>query len=669
MTLFRLITVLACFWAPTTWGQTDDNVRRLISLVDYIGGDYAEAVRNGEIVNENEFLEMQNFADSALTELEKLQSILPPSEKANIRSDLDVLKFNIQQKVDVLEIRALTNAIKDRVIDSLAFETSPKHRPSLESAQVNYDQSCSSCHGPQGEGDGPASTGMEPPPRNFHDEEVMAVSSPFKFYNTLVLGVEGTSMISYRHTLSDSELWSLAFYVTGLQYGDDSSPLTRWENLPAATRSAIRESGVNLAMLARLSNRDLQDWLANKSDLGSSDIPGALEALRAAAPYLENLQKETGFNKINSFSSGTEKASDLQLVRSKIAAAKAYFEAGNLVGAEEALLDAYLQGYEKVEARLGAQNPALVSRAEQVFIAARRSAASGDKDAFGLHLEELLQVMDASREALQEQSSLTTTGEFLASLVIILREGFEAFLIIGTLLALLSKTGATHLRRWVHIGWTVAIAAGIASYFLFTHVFALSGASRETIEAIATAGAAGVLFYVSFWLLHRMERSRWERYINDSVKAATGSNGKILTLFFLSFIAVYREAAETVLFYQALVSSSTSTSAIFSGLVVGSSILLVICTAMVRYGNTLPLRQFFLVTSSVMILIAIVLSGKAVNELIEAGYLSPTSIPQVPTVSILGIYPHWESLGVQFFAIALATFLAWKSISTKNVRG
>lgn len=677
-----LAALIACTLSPSSFAAAEDeSVRRLISLVEYIGGDYTEAVRDGKIVNPDEFKEMQNFVASAAIELGKIGPRLPADATADVKGNLSALKILIEQKGDDAAIKALTKAVKNRVIDSLQFNTSPSVAPVEATARADYDKLCASCHGATGKGDGAAGKGMEPPPRNFHDEGVMAVSSPFKFYNTLVLGVEGTAMVSYVKTLSDDQLWSLAFYAAGLRHAPvvAETPEARWQTLSEPMRKAIKDAGLSLALLARASDSELEAWLNDKAHVAPADTAKALKALRIAAPYLKDVPRTAAVapsaeEPVATAASAVppthdETTKDLDLAFAKVAEAKAQFAAADFVGAESTLLDGYLQGYEGVEATVSLKDKAIVARVEQSFIAARQAARAGDQKTFSDEVSRLVTALDESRAAIAEKEPLSTSSEFLASLVIILREGFEAFLIVGALLTLLTKTGATQVKKWVHAGWLTAIVAGFASYYLFTLVFQLSGAGRETVEAVATAGAAVVLFYVSFWLLNQAERSRWERYIKESVKTAAGTSGKTMTLFFLSFIAVYREAAETVLFYQALTTSAASKGAVALGFVAGCALLLIICAAIMRFGIRLPLRRFFVVTSSVMIAISIVLAGKAVNELVEAGFVKPTMISPFPTIDALGIYPNWESLGVQLLAVGLAAFIAWYSTRSEGAKG
>ena len=439
------------------------------------------------------------------------------------------------------------------------------------------------------------------------------------------------------------------------------------------TRSSAQESALFWTH-NRSSDAELATSLEQDLGIKGEDLNNTLSHLRNSAPFASSVPLEavtlTAPTQSGILASEPEKKSatqSLQLAVTKVSEAEQFFAAGDRKNAEECLFDAYLEGFDPAERALSLRNPEVVARVEQTFIAARASARAGDSETFA-SLTKSLQadlrssvVLLSAADSDKAASSWAGFGDFFASLIIILREGFEAFLVVAALLTLSRKTGSDAARKWIHLGWMAAIVAGIATYFLFTLAFQVSGATRETIEAFSTALAALCLFYVSFWLLHQAERSRWDQYIKSSASAVTTSGSGIGTLFFVAFIAVYREAAETVLFYQALASSAAVPSLVVIGFVTGSLLLLGIATAIIHYGIRLPMRKFFLMTSTLMIAISIVLIGKAVHELINAGFIEPTRMSRLPAIDALGIYPHWESIGLQIVALIFAGLLAYLS--------
>lgn len=678
--LATIVSACAALNLAYAASSNDDPARRLVSLVDYIGGDYGEAVAGGKVIDAAEYAEMQDFARSSMQEFNKVSASLPAETQLEMQANLSALAGLIEQKADIAAIRALTTAIKNRLIDGVAMVTAPQQTPNKQIATAKYQELCAGCHGASGAGDGPQSTGMVPPPRNFHDQAVLDVSSPFKFFNALVLGIEGTPMVSYASALSEQERWSLAFYVSGIakEQNNTLAPEAQWQNLHPTTRQSLEQAGLSLALLSRKSDLELKQWLTSVKGLEPQQIEPILSVLRTAAPYLATTPRETTVVASSATPAPqAELKSDLyqtqiEKVRSYLQDARAAYARSDRDAADALLLDGYLVGFEKLEGPLGLKHPEIVTQVEQAFIAARKAARDGETKAFEQQLQNITTSLDTTQRVLSEPSSSAVgslAADFAASLVIILREGFEAFLVIGALLALLRKSGADRVAfRVLHAGWVSAIVAGLASYYLFMSVFALTGATRETIEAVCTGTAAIMLFYVSFWLLNQAERGRWDGLVRNFANAAT-ANSKLTMLFGVAFIAVYREAAETVLFYAALASSATSTWAVGAGFVAGTTLLFAVVWGIIHWGVRIPIKRFFLMTSSAMIGLSLILAGKAMNELVEAGYISPTTISPFPTIDLLGIYPHWESVAVQVIAALAAAILAYRQAAiAKQVR-
>src|SRR5688572_3022342 len=229
-----------------------------------------------------------------------------------------------------------------------------------------------------------------------------------------------------------------------------------------------------------------------------------------------------------------------------------------------------------------------------------------------------------------------------------LREGLEAILIIGAVLAFLTKTGATRRRRDVHVGVGAALLASLLTAVALETVFQLSGAQQEALEGLTMIVAAAMLFYVSYWLLSKIEVARWNKFVKSQVQDAV-TGGSALALASVAFLAVYREGFETVFFYKALFLSGGpgSVGPIVAGLLVAAAILAVVYIAIERYGVRLPLKPFFAVTSIFLYYMAFVFAGKGIAELQAGGYVSVTPFTPEIRFPALGIYSTWETLGVQ----------------------
>jgi high-affinity iron transporter len=236
----------------------------------------------------------------------------------------------------------------------------------------------------------------------------------------------------------------------------------------------------------------------------------------------------------------------------------------------------------------------------------------------------------------------------LSSAGIALREGVEAALLIAALLAVVARAGTPERKRWVHAGWISAAFAGAATWFVSRYFLEVSGLSREFIEGASALLASSVLFYVSYWLFAKREAARWVSYLR--VKASSGAT---LSLFGIAFLAVYREAFETVIFYQALVAQPGTASAAGVGALLGAVALVGIVVAYGRAGRFAPPQSFFAFSSLLLYALAVVFAGQGFSALQTTGHLPfhPVRLPHLPA---LGVYSTLETYIAQATLIVLA---------------
>lgn len=359
-------------------------------------------------------------------------------------------------------------------------------------------------------------------------------------------------------------------------------------------------------------------------------------------------------------------------IRDEVSRALALAAAGDAPGAVGLLQDTYFDVFEAsgMEARVGARDNAFKIRIEGHFsrlMALIRDGAPGS--ALNEVADNLNGDVAQAAELLGGAGAGSWSALFLASLLIILREGFEAILIVSAIIAYLVKTGHADKRGVIVNSVVVAIVASVITAVLLKLVFRASAASQEVLEGATMLLAAAVLFFTSNWLLAKAEAARWNAFIEGKVEGAV-SAGSLRALWFVSFLAVYREGAETVLFYQALTidADTTGVLAIAAGFLVGALGLVGLYWAMQKGALTLPIGPFFRVTGAILYLMAFVFVGKGLFELIEGKVITPTLLSWAPEIPLLGIHPYRETLVPQALFLAV-TVLSLVVIWRRGRRG
>ena len=618
------LALAGSFAGATAAVVTDDPAQRAIHLLDYLAVDYAGAVRDGAIASQTEYAEQLEFAGQLRLQLERLE-VAADDPLARALAELDgALHARAPADEVARRARALGAALRERFhVPSL-----PPRSPSIERGRAIYTETCGACHGPAGRGDGPAGAGLVPPPADLADPARMRQLSPFALYGTISLGVDGTAMPAFAARLDEAQRWDLAFYVGSLA-------------LDAAEVERGRRLAVEAAGRPQLRMPDLEEL--------SHRAAAELEADPDEAALLAWLRSEPSALDRSDLS--------LALTRRRLAASWAASEGGDRAGAVDLAISAYLDGFEPIEPTLGAVDPALRSSVEAAFLR-YRAALKGGRPAG--ELAPLYAVLNEDLSRVEERLAggrIGPTAAFLGSLTILSREGLEAVLLVVALATIVSRTGRREGLRWIHAGWLAALAAGAATWWAAGRLIALSGASREVVEGVSALTATAILFYVSYWLVSKVEAARWQSFLDGRMKTAL-SRGSLGMLALVSFVAVYRECFETVLFYEALAAEAGpgGARAIAAGVGAGAALLGVLALAVFRFGQRLPMRRFFAASSLLLYALAMVLAGHGIAALQEAGWLSITPLPFV-RIEWLGIYPTAESLALQG-VLALAALLA-----------
>lgn len=252
---------------------------------------------------------------------------------------------------------------------------------------------------------------------------------------------------------------------------------------------------------------------------------------------------------------------------------------------------------------------------------------------------------------------------FLAVLGLTLREGLEAILVIAAIIAYLVKTNSRKYLASVYIGAGLGVLFSVVLAMIFNGIAASlgdaqSGAGQEIFEGVTMFLAVIVLFYVSNWMLSKAEAETWNKYIKDKVQQSI-DKGSMYTLSFSAFLAVAREGAELIMFFQGMRSNITNNPhMLWAGLAVAIVILAIVYFAITKLSVRLPLKPFFTFTSVLMFILCISFVGKGVYELQEADVIGRTIIPWMNGFhfELLGIYDRYENLIPQLILLALTIF-------------
>ncbi|PYP35797.1 MAG: hypothetical protein DMD48_13845 [Gemmatimonadetes bacterium] len=277
--------------------------------------------------------------------------------------------------------------------------------------------------------------------------------------------------------------------------------------------------------------------------------------------------------------------------------------------------DAYLT-FEQVETEVRAKNAGLAGELETTFAWLRTRVARADDAERHAIRERLLAGLERAERVVADRPS--SMSLFVASFFLLVREGFEAILIVAALMTFLTKAGATDRRRDVARGAWLAVAASLLTWVLVELLFQVTPGQRETIEGGTMLLAAAVLFYVSYWLLSKIEAAKWTAFVHGKMQSAL-SSGSGMALSAVAFLAVYREGFETILFYKALFTSAGSSSvSVVAGIAAGSVGLVAVYLIINQLGLRVAMKPFFAVTGVMLYYMAFVFAGKGIAELQEA---------------------------------------------------
>ena len=631
--LKRLSAVLLCLVAlaaPAAARADDVAVQTTWRLLDYIAVDYPGAVQDGRIVSQLEYDEMREFSASVR---ERLATLPARPQRATLEAGAAELQRAIASRAAPADVDRRARALADQLLDAYPVPLAPAAVPDLARGQALYAQHCGSCHGADGAARVPVAATMDPPPIDFTDRTRARERSLFALYQVIGQGLEGTAMQSFAH-LPPGDRWALAFRAGQFAYP------------PALVEEGRRLWQSDASIRARLP--DLQALVSQTP----AAFAGQIGDERAAA-VMAYLRSDP--SALAQAAGSTSLATAHDLIGRSLAA----YRSGNRDQAAELALAAYLDGFEPVEAVLAARNGSLVAEVEREMGGLRAAIGRGaPAEDVAARVDRLRDLFTRAEAALSPDAA-DSVSTFLGAFAILVREGLEALLIVIAMITFLVRAERRELLRFVHGGWIAALLAGVATWWAATHLVSISGAGRELTEGFGSLLAAAILLFVGVWMHGKAQAGAWQRYVRDKLDRAL-SRGSAWLLFALSFVAVYREVFETIIFYAALGAQGEG-GAMLGGIAAAAVLLAFIAWAMLRFSRKLPIAKFFQYSAALIAVLAVVLAGKGLAALQEAGLVGVTPLDGFPRSPILGLYPTVETLAAQAVMAILLVLGFWRA--------
>ena len=616
LAVLTMLLVLLFFGAARA--ETSD-IETTWRLLDYIAVDYAGAVSHGAVSSPSEYAEQNEFAATVAVKLAALP--LRPERQA-LLTEAARLQRAIADKADAEQVRVIAHGLAAALLAAYPVPLAPSKVPDFARGATLYGQNCAACHGEAGDGHGLDAVKLDRAPIAFTDADRARQRSVFGLYQVITQGLDGTAMPSF-DSLSTDDRWALAFYAGHFAFPDAAA---------AEGERLWKQEGSLRRLIPDLKTLVGTTPAALAVKIGQ-DKADALTAYLRRHP--EAVMQQTG---------------SLSMVRGRLAESLASYRAGDRPHAGELALSAYLDGFEPVEPTLSARDRTLMERIEGAMGEYRAAVQSGENaDALSDRLQVLDDLLDSAEAALSPDAA-SDLSTFLGAATILLREGLEALLIVVAMIAFLRKAERIEVMPYVHAGWLGALVAGFLTWVVATWVIGISGASRELTEGFGSVFAAVVLLSVGIWMHGKAQADQWQHYIREKMAKAL-SGGSAWLLFGLAFIVVYREVFETILFYAALWRQGNG-GTIVAGALSACAALAVIAWAMLRYSRRLPIGKFFTYSSWLMAVLTVVLAGKGIAALQEAGIVSIAPLHSVPRISLVGLFPTTQTVAAQVLMIA-----------------
>ena len=598
--LFFVLGISICFlfcktsFAESLKQESQDNVKKIIMMLNIGAKEFEEGVKDGKVVVAPEYEESQIFLQQAKERFSKI------SEKIKNEKELNKISPHFPKLLEMTNNKADSQKVWDKVniLNSELMKTFEIEINKTPITPVSLENGKNIFEKNCSSCHGLTGNGDGPMAKNLNP-------SPAK--------------------LSDPKLT-----------GD--------KNTEAYDNFEVINVGI--------ANTGMKAWAGTLSEGQIWDVTYYIRTFSNNNVRLPSVNQEVTTIENNSDSKNTEQV--VSEVRKLVLKSYDQFEKGKIENAAESAFDAYMT-YEKIESNLISQDKPLGVKLESAFSDYRGEIKRGAplQDIKKLHNTILLDLSKAE-ELLKDKVGFS--GLFLQSFSIIVREGFEAILIIAALIAFLRKSKNESSIKTIHIGVIVGILGSFLTAYVVHELLHLNMASQELLEGWIMLVSVVILFWVSYWLVSNIDNKKWQKYINTKMHEAL-SKGNTFTLSAVAFISVYREGFETVLFYKALfLYAGKTTGGIVPGFVAGCIVLAGVFYLVNHLGMRIPIKWFFGFTSVLLYYMAFTFMGKGIHELQMGEQFSLTAVEFLPSISWLGMYPTWETFIGQAILFLLFIF-------------
>ncbi|MCF5468888.1 cytochrome c/FTR1 family iron permease [Pseudomonas syringae] len=617
-----LLTPLVTLCSLSALADPVEGAAQALHLLDYLSADYPAAVAEGKVVATAEYQQqLEN-----LTTLQSLILTLPQrAERAELEQGVGELKSAVTSRQDATQVTRQARQLGARLALTYEVSQAPAITPDPARGAPLYAQHCSVCHGDSGAGDGPAGIGLEPAPSDLRNATRLDRLSLYDLYNATGLGIAGTDMPAFADQLDDRQRWDVATYIASFSAKPVANPVKTF----------------NIADLARQTPAEI---LAAEGQ----DAAATFRAQRAQPP-----QVQRGPAQLLDYTSVTLDKS------------LAAYKAGDREQAYDLSVAAYLEGFELVESSLDNVDANVRKDTEKSLMAYRQSLQDG------LPLPQVAQKLEAAKSRLKESAGLLGSDglsqslSYISGLLILLREGLEAILVLAAILAFLRNTGQQSAVRSVNIGWGLALLAGLGTWALAAYVIDVSGAQRELLEGATALFASVMVLWLGVWMHDRRHAAAWQDYVKSSLVGGGGRFGFAV----LAFFSVYRELFEVILFYETLwlQAGPAGHDAVLAGGATALVLLVGLAWVILRGSAKLPLSMFFGINAALLCALSVVFAGHGVKALQEAGIFGTRPVPFFE-FDWLGIHADLYSLSAQAIALLAIAVLYGRSLLAERRR-